>query len=74
MAVVGDATGMAGAQNSSPSGNDVGLVSALREAGLTIMQLTDNNLSLIGTGRSEGATSGISRPGRQVIADMNRWA
>jgi microsomal dipeptidase-like Zn-dependent dipeptidase len=61
-----------GAQNCSPIDDDVGLVQVMADAGLKVMQLTYNNLSLIGAGCAELDDPGISRFGREVIAEMNR--
>ena len=61
-----------GAQNCAPLDDDVGLVSVMADAGLKVMQLTYNNLSLIGAGCAELDDPGISRFGREVIAEMNR--
>ncbi len=61
-----------GAQNCSPIEDDLSLVSVFRAAGLMIMQLTYNNQSLIGAGCYESDDPGISRFGKQVIAEMNR--
>ena len=61
-----------GAQNCSPVDDDVGLVQVMNDAGLKVMQLTYNNLSLIGAGCAELDDPGISRFGREVIAEMNR--
>jgi len=61
-----------GAQNCSPIDDDVGLVQVMNDAGLKVMQLTYNNLSLIGAGCAELDDPGISRFGREVIAEMNR--
>jgi microsomal dipeptidase-like Zn-dependent dipeptidase len=57
-----------GAQNCSPIDDDVGLVQVMADAGLKVMQLTYNNLSLIGTGCAELDDPGISRFGRELIA------
>ena len=61
-----------GAQNCAPIDDDVGLVQVMADAGLKVMQLTYNNLSLIGAGCAELDDPGISRFGREVIAEMNR--
>jgi microsomal dipeptidase-like Zn-dependent dipeptidase len=61
-----------GAQNCSPIDDDVGLVQVMADAGLKVMQLTYNNLSLIGAGCAELDDPGISRFGREVIQEMNR--
>jgi len=44
----------------------------MRQLGLLIMQLTYNNQSLLACGCYEAEDSGITRFGRQVIAEMNR--
>ena len=61
-----------GAQNCSPIDDDAGLVQVMADAGLKVMQLTYNNLSLIGAGCAELDDPGISRFGREVIKEMNR--
>ncbi|WP_163835847.1 membrane dipeptidase [Spartinivicinus ruber] len=61
-----------GAQNCSPIEDDIGLVEVMRKQGLLIMQLTYNNQSLLATGCYEQQDSGVTRFGKQVIAEMNR--
>ena len=61
-----------GAQNPSPIENEAGLVAILRDAGLAVMQVAYNNLSLLGAGCYEDADPGLSRMGREVVAEMNR--
>lgn len=61
-----------GAQNCSPIEDDIDLVAIFRQLGLLIMQLTYNNQSLLATGCYEDSDSGITRFGREVIAEMNR--
>ncbi|MBS3804249.1 MAG: dipeptidase [Oleiphilaceae bacterium] len=61
-----------GAQNCSPIEDDIDLVAIMRDLGLMIMQLTYNNQSLLACGCYEAEDSGITRFGRQVIAEMNR--
>ena len=61
-----------GFQNCSPIEDDLALVQVFHELGVRIMQLTYNNQSLIGAGCYEKTDAGISRFGRQVIAEMNR--
>ncbi|MBT6508826.1 MAG: membrane dipeptidase [Rhodospirillaceae bacterium] len=61
-----------GFQNCSPIEDDLALVQVFHELGVRIMQLTYNNQSLIGAGCYEKVDAGISRFGRQVIAEMNR--
>jgi len=61
-----------GAQNPSPIEDDIGLVEILHTLGLRFMQLSYNNQSLLATGCYEENDPGITRMGRQVIAEMNR--
>lgn len=61
-----------GAQNCSPIEDDIGLVAVFRQLGLSIMQLTYNNQSLLATGCYEATDSGVTRFGQQVIEQMNR--
>lgn len=61
-----------GFQNCSPIEDDIDLVEVFRQLGVFVMQLTYNNQSLLGTGCYEEVDSGITRFGRQVIAEMNR--
>ncbi|MDX2205254.1 MAG: membrane dipeptidase [Hyphomicrobiaceae bacterium] len=59
-------------QNCSAVEDDIGLVEILHDIGVRVMQLTYNNQSLLGTGCYEAVDSGITRMGREVIAEMNR--
>lgn len=61
-----------GAQNCSPIEDDIALIEVFRQLNLLIMQLTYNNQSLLATGCYEGSDSGITRFGKQAIAEMNR--
>jgi membrane dipeptidase len=61
-----------GAQNCTPIEQDLGLVELFRALGLMIMQLTYNNQSPLGGGCYEATDSGLSRFGREVVAEMNR--
>ncbi|MGB0440469.1 MAG: membrane dipeptidase, partial [Paracoccaceae bacterium] len=61
-----------GAQNPSPIEDDIGLVEILHDLGLRFMQLTYNNQSLLATGCYEAHDPGLTRMGREVIAEMNR--
>lgn len=61
-----------GAQNCSPIDDEIGLIEVMRKQGLLIMQLTYNNQSLLATGCYEKNDSGITRFGKQSIAEMNR--
>jgi len=61
-----------GFQNPSPIEDDIGLVEIWHSLGARFMQLTYNNQSLLATGCYEQNDSGITRMGKQVIAEMNR--
>lgn len=61
-----------GYQNPSPIEDDIGLVEIHHALGARFMQLTYNNQSLLATGCYEAEDPGITRMGRQVIAEMNR--
>lgn len=61
-----------GAQNCSPIDDEIGLIAVMRQLGLLIMQLTYNNQSLLATGCYEQKDTGITRFGKQAIAEMNR--
>ncbi|NND41774.1 MAG: membrane dipeptidase [Silicimonas sp.] len=61
-----------GFQNPSPIEDDIGLVEIVHTLGARFMQLTYNNQSLLATGCYEDEDTGITRMGRQVIAEMNR--
>jgi len=61
-----------GAQNPSCLEDDIGLVEVLHRLGLRFMQLTYNNQSLLATGAYEAEDTGLTRMGREVVAEMNR--
>ena len=61
-----------GFQNPSPIEDDIGLVEVLHTLGARFMQLSYNNQSLLAAGCYEAEDPGITRMGRQVIAEMNR--
>jgi membrane dipeptidase len=61
-----------GFQNCSPIEDDISLIEVFRQLGVFVMQLTYNNQSLLASGCYESQDNGISRFGRQVIAEMNR--
>ena len=61
-----------GAQNPSCIEDDIGLVEVLHRLGLRFMQLSYNNQSLLATGCYEAEDPGLTRMGREVIAEMNR--
>ncbi len=61
-----------GYQNPSPIEDDIGLVEIHHKLGARFMQLSYNNQSLLATGCYEAEDPGITRMGREVIAEMNR--
>ena len=61
-----------GFQNPSAIEADIGLVEILHRLGARFMQLSYNNQSLLATGCYEAKDPGITRMGREVIAEMNR--
>ena len=61
-----------GLQNASAIEDDIGLIEVLHTLGVRFMQLTYNNQSLLGSGCYEAEDTGITRMGREVIAEMNR--
>ena len=61
-----------GYQNPSPIEDDIGLVEVHHRLGARFMQLSYNNQSLLATGCYEAEDPGITRMGREVIAEMNR--
>lgn len=61
-----------GAQNCSPIEDEIGLIAVMKRLGLSIMQLTYNNQSLLATGCYETTDSGLTRFGKQVVSEMNR--
>jgi microsomal dipeptidase-like Zn-dependent dipeptidase len=61
-----------GAQNPSCLDGDIGLLEVLHRLGLRFLQLTYNNQSLLGTGCAEAEDAGLTRMGREAVAEMNR--
>ncbi|MCJ8307812.1 MAG: membrane dipeptidase [Rhizobiaceae bacterium] len=61
-----------GFQNPSPMEDDIGLIEVLHRLGARFMQLSYNNQSLLATGCYEAEDPGITRFGKQAIAEMNR--
>ena len=61
-----------GAQTPAPVEDDIGLVEILHTLGLRFMQLSYNNQSLLATGCYEAEDPGLTRMGREVVAEMNR--
>jgi membrane dipeptidase len=61
-----------GFQNPSPIEDDIGLIEIFHQLGIRFMQLTYNNQSLLATGCYEDDDTGLTRFGRQAVAEMNR--
>ena len=61
-----------GSQNPSCIEDDIGLVEVLHALGLRFMQLSYNNQSLLASGCYEDDDTGLTRMGREVVAEMNR--
>jgi len=61
-----------GLQNCSAIEDDIGLIELLYDLGVRFMQLTYNNQSLLASGCYEPVDSGVTRMGKEVIAEMNR--
>ncbi len=61
-----------GFQNPSPIEDDIGLIEICYTLGCRFMQLTYNNQSLLATGCYEEVDTGVTRFGKQAIAEMNR--
>jgi len=61
-----------GYQNPSPIEDDIGLIEICHTLGARFMQLTYNNQSLLASGCYEDDDTGVTRFGRQAIAEMNR--
>ena len=61
-----------GFQNCAPIEDDIGLIEVLHQLGARFMQLSYNNQSLLATGCYEAEDPGITRFGKQAVAEMNR--
>ena len=61
-----------GSQNPGVIEDDIGLVEVWHALGLRFMQLTYNNQSLLAAGCYEAEDPGLTRMGREVVAEMNR--
>ncbi|TMM55272.1 membrane dipeptidase [Sulfitobacter sabulilitoris] len=61
-----------GFQTPNPIGDDIGLVEICHQLGVRFMQLSYNNQSLLATGCYEDEDPGLTRMGKQVVAEMNR--
>ena len=61
-----------GLQTPAPIGDHLGLIQILHQLGVRIKQLRYNNQSLLATGCHEATDPGLTRFGRQAVAEMNR--
>ena len=61
-----------GFQTPNPIEDDIGLIEVWHDLGLRFMQLTYNNQSLLASGCYEDDDAGLTRMGREVVAEMNR--
>lgn len=61
-----------GVQNPAPIGSDLGMLAICHRLGLRFMQLTYNLQSLCGAGWQETEDAGLTRYGREVVAEMSR--
>ena len=61
-----------GFQTPNPVGDDIGLIEIWHQLGIRFMQLTYNNQSLWATGCYEAEDPGLTRYGKQAVAEMNR--
>ena len=61
-----------GFQNPSPIEDDIDLIEVWHRLGARFMQLTYNNQSLLATGCYEDDDAGLTRMGKQAVAEMNR--
>ena len=61
-----------GFQNPAPIGTDLGMLAICHRLGVRFMQLTYNLQSPCGAGWQETTDTGLTKFGRQVIAEMNR--
>lgn len=61
-----------GFQNCAPIEDDIGLIEIVHQLGARFMQLSYNNQSLLATGCYEAEDPGLTRFGKQAIAEMNR--
>jgi membrane dipeptidase len=61
-----------GLQTPMPIEDDIGLIELLHALGVSFMQFTYNNQSLLGCGWTEATDSGVTRMGREAISEMNR--
>ncbi|MCC5974960.1 MAG: membrane dipeptidase [Rubellimicrobium sp.] len=61
-----------GLQTCTPIEDDLGLIEILHQLGIRLMQLSYNNQSLLATGCYEAEDPGLTRFGREAVAEMNR--
>ena len=61
-----------GLQNCTPMEGDIRLLEILHTLGVRFMQLAYNQQSLLASGCFEDNDNGVSRAGREAIAEMNR--
>lgn len=61
-----------GFQNPAPIGADLGMLEICHQLGIRFMQLTYNLQSLCGAGWQEPEDTGLTKFGREVVAEMNR--
>ena len=61
-----------GLQTPSPIEDDIGLIEILHRLGVRFMQLSYNNQSLLAAGCYENGDAGLTRMGREAVAEMNR--
>ena len=61
-----------GFQNCSPLEGDIRMIETCAQMGARFMQLTYNEQSLLACGYTEESDGGVTRMGREVIAEMNR--
>jgi microsomal dipeptidase-like Zn-dependent dipeptidase len=61
-----------GVQTPWPIGADIGMVEILHQLGIRFMQLSYDNQSLLAAGCYEDGDAGLTRMGREVVAEMNR--
>lgn len=61
-----------GFQNCSPIEDNIRLIEVCHRLGARFMQLSYNNQSLLATGCYEASDPGLTRMGKQAVAEMNR--
>jgi membrane dipeptidase len=59
-------------QNATPLGDRLGLVEEYRQLGVRMIQLTYNHQNLVGYGCMDPEDDGLSRFGRDLVAEMDR--